>query len=312
MTHKELFTLFIVFIALFLFGMTVMRVGLHNITGKRFEQFISKFVDTPWKGLIVGTIITAILQSSSAVMIMTVGFVAARMLTFKQSIGIILGANIGTSVTLEIIAIDLSSYVIPLLVTGVILMFFHYQIAHCLGCITFGLGCIFVAMNGLEGLAYPLSTLPIAHSFFQWTSESHLFAVGIGTIFSAIIQSSTATTAIAMGFMNDGLLELASSIAIMLGANIGTCFSAFLASLGANHSARLVAFAHIWLNIIGVLLFLPFIHWLAGVAQLLTEIPSLQLAHASTIFNIICSLIMLPFVHWFTTFILSLHGKKSE
>ncbi|MFV8826726.1 Na/Pi symporter [Alkalihalobacterium sp. APHAB7] len=311
MTHRELFTLFIVFIALFLFGMTIMRAGLHNLAGDRFKYILEKMTDSPWKGLLLGAGITAILQSSSAVMIMAVGLVAAGILTFKQSIGIILGTNIGTCLTLEMLAFDLSSFIMPLLLIGVFLIFLKNQITYFLGCISFGLGCIFVAMHGLEGLAFPLSSLPFAHSFFTWTNNSELLGIGLGAVFSAIIQSSTATTAIAMGFMNDEIFGLTSGIAIMLGANIGTCFSAFLASIGANHSARLVAFAHIWLNLLGVVLFFPFIGWLSEVASSLTHLPSLQLAHASTIFNIISSLVLLPFVHWYAKFIIFVHGRKN-
>ncbi|WP_216830064.1 Na/Pi symporter [Alkalihalobacterium elongatum] len=312
MTHKELFTLFVVFIALFLFGMTIMRAGLHNLAGNRFKNTLEKMTDSPWKGLLLGAGITALLQSSSAVMIMAVGLVAAGILTFKQSIGIILGTNIGTCLTLEILAFDLSSFIMPLLLIGVFLIFLRNEITYLIGCISFGLGCIFVAMHGLEGLAFPISSLPFAHAFFTWTNNSELFGIGLGTIFSAIIQSSTATTAIAMGFMNDQIFGLSSGIAIMLGANIGTCFSAFLASMGANHSAKLVAFAHIWLNLLGVLLFFPFIGWLSDIASSLTNLPSLQLAHASTIFNIISSLVLLPFVHWYAKFIIFLHGKRAN
>ena len=307
---KELISLFAVFIALFLFGMTVMRAGLTNVIQDTLKEKLLQLTDSPLKGLLLGTVVTAILQSSSAVMIMTVGLVAAGYISFKHSIGIILGSNIGTVVTLEMIAFDLSSISLPLLLVGVCLLMIPRQSAFCAGCITFGLACIFIAMQGLEKLAYPLASLPFTHSFFQLTNDSDLVGVGLGTALSAIIQSSTATTAIAMGFINENILALPAGIAIMLGANIGTCFTAFLASIGSNHSARLVAFAHIWLNILGVLLFLPFIETLSSLSIGLTSIPNLQLAHASTIFNVICSILMLPFVHYFAKFIITLHGKK--
>ncbi len=309
---KELLTLFAVFIALFLFGMTVMRAGLTNIVQDKFKEKLLTLTDSPIKGLIVGTIVTAILQSSSAVMIITVGLVAAGYITFKHSIGIILGSNIGTVVTLEILAIDLSAMSLPLLLLGVFLLMIPKHASFCAGCISFGLACIFIAMQGLEKLAYPLASLPFTHSFFQLTNDSGIIGVGVGTALSAIIQSSTATTAIAMGFMSENMLALPAGVAIMLGANIGTCFSAFLASIGTNSTARLVAYAHIWLNILGVLLFLPFIETLSNFSTTLTTIPTLQLAHASTIFNIICSLLMLPFVHYYSRFIIMLHGKKAS
>ena len=305
----ELFSLFAVYIAIFLFGMTVMRTGLVNLSQDRLKMTLMKMTSTPLKGLLVGTIITAILQSSSAVMVMTVGLVAAGYLTFKQSIGIILGTNIGTCFTTEIIAFNITSAVIPLLIIGVILLNTRKHIAYCLGCVSFGLGCIFVAMQGLEKLAYPIASIPTAYNFLQLTNEHNLIAVGVGAVLSAIIQSSTATTAIAMGFMSDEILALPAGIGIILGANIGTCLTAFLASIGASRPAKLVAFAHIWLNIIGVLVFFPFIGWLGSVSASLTTLPNLQLAHAGTIFNVISSLAVLPFVALFSAFITKLHGN---
>lgn len=307
---QELFTLFAVFIALFLFGMTVMRIGLSNLGYDKLKDTLVQFTDSPIKGVLVGTVVTAILQSSSAVMVITVGFVAVGLLTFKQSIGIILGTNIGTVVTLEILTFDMSSIVLYLLLFGVFLLFLNKHITYCLGCVSFGLGCIFIAMQGLEGLALPLSSIPSAYHFFELTNESQIIGVGIGTVVSALIQSSTATTAIAMGFMDENILNLPSGIAIMFGANIGTCFTAWLASVGANHSAKLVAYAHIWLNIIGVIIFFPFIGLLSELSMKLTVFPAMQLAHASLIFNVLCSLLVLPFVHYFSKFVMYMHKTK--
>lgn len=308
---EQLLSLFAVYITIFLFGMTVMRTGLINLSQDRLKSVLMKMTSTPFKGLIAGTIITAMLQSSSAVMVMTVGLVAAGYLTFKQSIGIILGTNIGTTFTTEIIAFNITLIIIPLLIIGVILLNMNKHFTYCLGCISFGLGSIFVAMHGLESLAYPIAAIPSAYYFLQLTNEHNLIAIGVGTVLSALIQSSTATTAIAMGFINDQILALTAGIGIVLGANIGTCFTAFLASVGAMRSAKLVAFAHIWLNIIGVLIFFPFIGWLGALATSLTSLPSLQLAHAGSIFNIITSLAVLPFVSLFAQFVTKLHSKTA-
>ncbi|WP_088102522.1 Na/Pi symporter [Halalkalibacter urbisdiaboli] len=304
---KELFSLFVVFIALFLFGMVVMRVGLLELGQKKMKEKLYKLTSSPWKGLLVGALATALLQSSSAIMVMTVGLVAAGYLSFRQSIGIILGTNIGTTVTTELIAFDLSTFIFPMLAIGLIMLLLPTVVCYCIGCISFGLACIFIAMDGLETLAYPLASLPTIHSFFELTNNNELLGLGIGTILTAIIQSSTATTAIAMGFMNDHVLELSAGIAIMLGANIGTCITAYLASIGSGAASKLVAFAHGWLNLLGAVLFLPLIQWLSAVAISLTPIPMMQLAHASMIFNITCSLLMLPFVSHFERFVKWIH-----
>nr|WP_275980254.1 Na/Pi symporter [Halalkalibacter alkaliphilus] len=307
---KELFSLLAVFIALFLFGMVVMRAGLFQIGQAKFKKVLHRLTDSAWKGLVVGAIATAILQSSSAIIIMTVGLVATGLLAFRHSIGIILGANIGTTMTTELLALDLSMLIVPLLVIGLVTLVIPNQKTYSLGCLSFGLACIFIAMDGLETLAYPLSSIPSIHSFFDLTNEHQLVGIGIGTVLTAIIQSSTATTAIAMGFMTDNVLNLPAGIAIMLGANIGTCVTAYLASIGSGRSAKLVAYANIWLNVFGVLFFFPLIGWLSTLASSLTPIPMMQLAHASLIFNVICSIILLPFVTYFSKFVEWLHADK--
>ncbi|NSL50282.1 Na/Pi symporter [Calidifontibacillus erzurumensis] len=307
----KIFTLFTVFIAIFLYGMTVMRIGLYNLSHKRIQELLVKITDSPFKGMVVGTFITAILQSSSAVMVITIGFIAAGMLTFKQSIGIILGTNIGTTLTTEFIAFDLFDAILPLLLIGAILLFTKNHISFNIGAILFGLGCLFVAMNGFENLAKPLSSIPVVHTSIKLSNESNLIGVGLGTLLTAIIQSSTATTGIIMGFLNENLVTLTSGIAIVLGANIGTCITAFIASIGANKEAKWAAYAHIWLNIFGVLLFFPFIKSLGDVASFLTSLPDVQLAHVSVIFNVLSSFIALPLAGLLAQFIMKLHGEKA-
>lgn len=307
---KELFSLLAVFIALFLFGMVVMRAGLFHLGQANFQKVLYRLTNSAWKGMIVGAIATAILQSSSAIIIMTVGLVATGLLSFRHSIGIILGANIGTTMTTELLALDLSMFIVPLLLIGLLSLLLPSTRAYSIGCLTFGLACIFIAMDGLETLAYPLASIPSIHSFFDLTNEHELLGIGIGTVLTAIIQSSTATTAIAMGFMSDNVLTLEAGIAIMLGANVGTCVTAYLASVGSGRSAKLVAYANIWLNIFGVLLFIPLIGWLSAFASSLTPAPMLQLAHASLIFNVICSIVMLPLVTYFAKFVEWIHFKQ--
>ncbi|HHY72963.1 MAG TPA: Na/Pi cotransporter family protein [Bacillus bacterium] len=308
----EIFTLFAIFIAIFLYGMTVMRIGLYNLSHKKLRQFLITMTDTPLKGMIIGTIITAILQSSSAVMVLTIGFIAAGLLTFKQSIGIILGTNIGTTFTTEFITIDLIYYAtMPFLVIGALLLFTRKLLSFNIGAILFGLGCLFVAMNGFENLAKPLASIPVIHSSIEMSNENNLIGVGLGTLLTAVIQSSTATTGIIMGFMSENLVTLSSGIAIVLGANIGTCVTAFIASIGANIESKLAAYAHIWLNIFGVLLFFPFIKFLGLAASTLTSLPDVQLAHVSVIFNVLSSMIALPLAGLLAQFIMRVHGRQA-
>ncbi|WP_312028285.1 Na/Pi symporter [Bacillus sp. HMF5848] len=302
---------FLVFVILFIFGMTVMRVGLFNLSANKMKAYLIKFTDNPFKGLITGTIITAILQSSSAVTILTIGLVTAGYITFKQSIGIILGTNIGTTFTTEIITFDLSNVIIPFLVVGTLLMFVPKVKIFSFGAFLFGLGCMFVSMNGFELLAAPISVIPSVQTFLQESNNNSLLAVAIGTVLTAIIQSSTATTGIIMSFLNENILSLSTGIAIVLGANVGTCVTALLASIGASHQAKLTAYTHVWLNVIGVILFFPLIKWFVYVASTLTSFPDVQLAHVSLIFNVLSSIIALPLTGLLATFIIKLHGRTS-
>ncbi|WP_102345545.1 Na/Pi symporter [Bacillus sp. Marseille-P3661] len=307
----QIITLFAVFIAIFLFGMTVMRIGLYNLSHKKLQTVLLRMTDTPFKGLIVGTVITAILQSSSAVMIITIGLIASKLINFKQSIGIILGTNIGTTLTTEFLTFELYYSIVPLLVIGAILLLTNHVVSFSTGAVLFGLGCLFVAMNGFENLAEPLATIPAVHASIELSNQNGLIGIGLGTLLTAIIQSSTATTGIIMGFMSENLVTLASGIAIILGANIGTCVTAFIASIGSDLEAKLAAYAHIWLNIFGVMLFFPFITFLEQLAMTVASLPAVQLAHISVIFNVLSSIIALPLAGLLATFIVRLHGKHA-
>lgn len=304
------FFMFIVFIILFFAGMTVLRIGLFNLSGYRMKKWLSKLTDSPLKGLILGMIVTAILQSSSAVMVITIGLIAAGQLTFKRSIGIILGTNIGTTVTVEFLAFSTDSIILPFVLIGCILSLFKHIKYRSLGFSLFGLGAIFLAMEGFKKLVVPLSQLPIVKMALTEMNENYLFAIVLGTIVTSIIQSSSAATGIAMSFLQSDMIHLQSSISFMLGANIGTCMTAILAAIGSGTEARLTSYAHIWLNIIGVLIFIPFISIFTEFIEVLTPNRAQQLAHASVLFNVIVSLIFLPIAKPYSIFIEKLHNKK--
>lgn len=310
MILADFLTLFAVYISIFLFGMAVLRIGLYQLSYRNMRQVLHRFTSTPFKGMIVGMGVTSILQSSSCTMVLTVGFVSVGLITFRQSIGIILGANIGTTVTAEIMTFYDQIPLWPLLIVGAILLFSRRPILFGSGAISFGLGTIFVALNGLETLADLIKSFPIIQEALQATDTYTSAGILLGTGLTAIIQSSTATTGIAMTFLNENIIGLSSSIAIMLGANIGTCITAWFASMGSNREAKLVAFAHIWLNVLGVLIFAPFVKEMASLAQWLTQDPLKQIAHISVLFNVLSSIIVLPVVNQFTHFILWIHRKN--
>ncbi|WP_110111389.1 Na/Pi symporter [Bacillus sp. CGMCC 1.16541] len=306
----QVLSFFAVYIAIFIFGMTVLRTGLYNVSKHKMKQWLMQMTKNPLQGMLIGTFVTAILQSSSAVMVLTVGLVATGYLTFRQSIGIILGTNIGTTITTELITFPIDQFVVPMLVIGAILLLFSNVFISCLGAMLFGLGCIFVSMNGFEHLAVPLSQLPSIEGVIQQANTSELLGLWIGTFITAIIQSSTATTGIIMSFLNENILSLPAGIAILFGANIGTCITALLASIGSSREGKLTAFAHAWLNVFGVLFFFPFIQAFSTIATKLTQFPDAQLAHVSLIFNIVCSLLALPLTSLLAKFIIKVHGGE--
>ncbi|MEK3890678.1 Na/Pi symporter [Bacillus sp. FSL K6-3431] len=303
--------LFLVLAGCFLLGMTWMRIGLYNLSGSAMEKWLRNVTSSPIKGLFAGIFMTAILQSSSAVTVITVGLVSARILSFPQTIGIILGTNIGTTITLEFLTFDMSKIIIPLFVIGSIMQLFRDYKIKSSGFILLGIGIIFAAMNGFEWLSGPLAKIDYVQNLILFMSDHIFIAFTTGMMLTGLIQSSTVMTGIAMSFLAAGLFPLETGIAIMIGSNIGTCATALLASIGAGSEARLTAYAHMWLNIGGALLFFPLIPVLASVSSIIAMSSDIQLAHASVIFNITCSLLVLPFAKQFGNFIMRMHGKKT-
>jgi phosphate:Na+ symporter len=302
--------LFIFCILLFIFGMNIIRIGLFHISAEKLKSWLIRLTSSPFKGMLTGTFITALLQSSTAVMVITIGLISAKIMTFPQSIGIILGTNIGTTFKTELITFDIDAAIVPLAVIGAILILFQNKKTRSIGMAVFGIAAVFTAMKGFEYLAQPLTSLPIVHNGLLKLNGSIIMSLLIGTILTIIIQSSTAMTGIAMGFLTAGLLKLDAGIAIMLGANIGTCITAIIASIGGGKEAKLAAYAHVWLNVFGVLLFIPLIPTLTTLAPYIASHKDVQLAHISVIFNVASSLIVLPFATRFGKMILYLHNKQ--
>lgn len=302
--------LFILYILIFLCAIALLRNGLFNLTGDRLKAQLRLLTNTSVKGFFTGIIFTALLQSNSAVMIMTIGLVSVGGITFQNSIGIILGSNIGTTVTAEFLTFSTDQYIYPGLIFSFLLMLIPKPTFRYSGFALFGLFMIFFAINGFTSLAEPLAQYDLFIRTINSIENNLILGILAGTLFAATIHSGTATIAIAMGFIMGEQLSVTSGIAIMLGSNIGTCVTGYIASVGAGREAKLTAYAHIWLNVLGVILFFPFINELQSAAAFFTNEKHIQLAHASVIFNIICSLLVLPFVNIFSRFVLALHNKS--
>lgn len=301
--------LFFILIGAFILGMSILRAGLFQLSGEKLKVLLEQVTSSPFKAMLTSVLVTATLHSSAAVMVITIGLISAGMLSFPKSIGIILGTNIGTTFTTEIITFDINQFIIPMAIIGAIFMLFQENKIKSTGSILFGMSTIFIAIRGFEFLSEPLTEMPLVASILLVLNQSHLLSILFGTIFTALIQSSTAMTGITMGFLSGGILHLDSGIAIMLGSNIGTCVTAFLAAIGAGKESKLCAYAHIWLNVVGVTIFFPLIGWLVSISSMAAISPDVQLAHSSLIFNVMSSLLVLPFAEPFGKWVLFVHGK---
>ncbi len=300
---------FVMFIIIFMFGLTIMRNGLNRLASDRLKEKLVLLTNSPLQGLLIGMLITALLQSSAAVMVITIGFVSAGLLTFKNSIGIMLGANIGTTVTAELMTIQVGELSLYIVLLGIVFLLIPKRTTFSIGTALVGLGCMFVAMKGFSFLASSVYSYSIVKTTLHYTNHNDLAGILLGTFLSSIIQSSSAVIGIVMGFLHHQHISINAGISIMLGANIGTCVTVLLASIGTTAEAKWTAYAHIWLNVFGVILFLPFINLLSKVVITLTPVLETQLAHASVIFNIACSLLALPLVNVFANFIMNTYKK---
>ena len=301
-------------LALFLFGMEFMGDGLENAAGSRLKSFFDKAITNPFKGALVGTIVTAIIQSSSATTVMVVGFVNAGLMSLYQAVGVIMGANIGTTITGQLITFKIDDYIPLFIIIGAALILFMKQEKRKeIGKIIFGFGLLFMGLSQMKDAMSPIAQT----TFFQdliLTLEGNMFlGILVGAAMTAVVQSSSASTAILLSLAATGAISLQVAIPILFGNNIGTCVTALLSSLNANKVAKKAAFIHLSFNLIGTLIFLPLINILSQVVMYMGGDIDKQIANAHTIFNIVNAIILLPFAGVFVKLAnLALKDKEGE
>ena len=242
---------------------------------------------------------TFFLQSSSAVTVLTIGFVHAGLIPFTQTVGVILGTNIGTTLTTEILALKVEDFAVPMLLAGGLLYMIPKKKGAALGLVIGGFGCIFIGMDAMQWIAEPLKDRGWIAALLDSGYNPLWSGILSGILLTALIQSSSAAIAITMGFFATGMIPLQFSIAVVLGSNVGTCITGFLASIGAGRTAKQVALAHLLLNLGGLILFVPWVGSIAAIAPWLSPHPAAQIAHIQTLYNVICSLFVLPFARNF-------------
>lgn len=287
-------------LALLLWGMKLLRQGLQSFAGHRLRQALLRMTATPGRGFWSGAISTALLQSSTALTVMTVSFVDAKLLPFENALALILGSNIGSTLTTQLLAFPMDRLTPCILIFGALGYLFIPTRWRFLALSIFGLGVLFFALSLLQAGMTPLADRPMIQHFLRQLGDNHLKGVLAGTLLSALLHSSSATTGIVMLLTEDGWITLPTALAFIFGANIGTCFTAILAALASSRAAKRVALFHILLNIFGVLLFLPFVEPLAYGLALMGGSLSRQVANAHTLFNLLSSVLALPLLPWAT------------
>lgn len=285
-------------LALFLYGMQMMSSGLESVAGNKMKQILEKLTANRFVGVLVGAGITAVIQSSSATTVMVVGFVNSGMMTLRQAVWIIMGANIGTTITGQLIALDVGAIAPIMAFTGVaMVVFLKNEKIHHIGSILAGLGVLFIGMDMMGGAMKPLAN---SEEFVSLLTKFENPALGIlaGTVFTALIQSSSASVGILQALASSGIIGLGSAAYVLFGQNIGTCITALLASIGTNRNARRTTVIHISFNVIGTILFTtlclatPLIAFMEGLTP---ENPSAQIANLHTTFNVVTSVLLIPF-----------------
>lgn len=288
-------------LGLFLFSIKYMGDGLQKSAGNRLRTILDRFTTNPFMGILAGIFVTVLIQSSSGTTVITVGLVSAGLMTLRQAIGVIMGANIGTTVTAFIIGIDIGEYAFPILLFGaVMLFFFKSSRIQNIGQIFFGFGGLFVGLDLMSSGLSPLRHLPMFTELILDMSHSPILSVFVGTVFTLIVQSSSATIGILQGLYAENLISLDAALPVLFGDNIGTTITAILAAIGASIAAKRAAAVHVLFNVAGTIIFMiflglftNFIIWTTGVLHLE---PKMQIAFAHGTFNIVNTLIQLPFI----------------
>ncbi|WNB93519.1 Na/Pi cotransporter family protein [Bacillus sp. NEB1478] len=310
MDLQDIIFQFIGGLGIFLFGIKYMGEGLQNSAGDRLREILDKLTTNPFMGVLAGIFVTVLIQSSSGTTVLTVGLVNAGFLTLRQAIGIIMGANIGTTITSFIIGIDVGGYALPIMAVGSIFIFFFKNLKWIyVGQIIFGFGALFLGLDLMGQGMKPLSDFRTFQDLTVSMSDNPILGVIVGTIFTGVVQSSSATIGILQELYAQNMIDLKAALPVLFGDNIGTTVTAVLAAIGTTIAARRAALTHVIFNLIGTLIFIiflePFRKYIEFLALKLHLQPAMQIAFAHGTFNITNVLIQF----WFIGFLAMLVTK---
>lgn len=298
-------------LGIFLFAIKYMGDGLQKVAGDRLRSILDRFTTNPFMGVLVGIIVTVLIQSSSGTTVITVGLVSAGFMKLRQAIGVIMGANIGTTVTAFIIGLDVGAYALPIMAVGAFLIFFiqKMSVKH-IGEVIFGFGGLFL---GLELMSDGMKPLRSLESFTDLTismADHPMLGVVAGTVFTLIVQSSSATVGILQGLYAENLIDLKAALPVLFGDNIGTTITAILAAIGASVAARRAAATHVLFNIVGAVIFMillvPFTAYVEWITNALALDKKMQIAFAHGSFNVVNTIIQFPLIGAWAYFVTKL------
>jgi len=294
-------------LGLFLFGIHLMANGMQKAAGDRLRRILEVLTTRPLVGVFTGFIITMLIQSSGATTVMVVGFANAGLITLSQAISVIIGANIGTTVTAQIVSFKFEDIIYPIIGLGALIIFFSRRRQYrYLGEAVLGMGLLFLGITTMSAGLSPLKELAAFRSLLVQFSSFPLLGVFAGAVFTALIQSSSAFIGVIIAMSMQGAISLPEAVPLILGSNIGTCVVAFIASAGTNLTARRAAMAHLFFNVIGSFIFLfllgPFTSLVLKTASMVPR----QIANAHTLFNVLNAAIFFLILPYFTRFIMRL------
>ena len=302
-------------LALFLYGMQMMSGGLEAAAGNKMKQILERLTANRFLGVVVGALITAVIQSSSATTVMVVGFVNSGMMTLSQAVWIIMGANIGTTITGQLIALDVGMMAPLFAFAGVaMVVFLKSPRAHHYGEIIAGLGVLFIGMGMMSDAMVPLREVPEFVNLMT-TFSNPVVGIGVGALFTAVIQSSSASVGILQSLASNGLIGLGDAVFVLFGQNIGTCITAVLAAIGTSKNAKRTTVIHLTFNIIGTTVFTIICLLFPLTALVESFIPGnapAQIANMHTLFNIVTTLLLLPVGQYLAKFAEKIMSDSEE
>ncbi len=299
---------FVIGTLLLKYGVSLMSSGLEKANTHRMKKYLQTFAGKTSTAFLTGTIVTALLQSSTAIIVITIGLVNSGLMKLPQAVGIILGANLGTTLTAQLMSFKLTNAAYFIVAAGLILKFYPKRNSvKCLGTALTGLGLMFVGLNVLSFGAPYIKESQAAHYIFKEYGNNPLIGLLIGLITTMLVQSSSATVGLTIVLFNAGLITFEAAIGLTFGDNIGTCITGQIASIGTNLSARRTAWAHTLYNIIGVLLamifFSPFSKSVQAITYFAGQDENRLIANAHTVFNLLSACLFLPLTSYYVKFI---------